>query len=197
MKRANPIRLASPEDARPILNIFTPYIRDSAISFMTEAPNETELREKIGSTLLTHPWIVWEEDGRVLGYANASKHRVLGAYRWCAEVSIYVAQDFHRRGIARSLYDVLLRILKAQGFYNAYAGITLPNPASIAFHESFGFRRFCVFESIGFKLGKWHDVGWWKLELQDQYTRDPADPIPMPEWLARQEMNVLWPVSSY
>ena len=106
------------------------------------------------------------------GYAYASRHRDRAAYQWSIDVSVYVRADAHRRGIGRALYAALLRIVVAQGFYNAYAGITLPNPASVGLHESFGFRPVGMYRRVGHKLGAWHDVGWWALDLQPR----PASP---------------------
>ena len=125
----------------------------------------------------TKPWLVWEEDGRVLGYAYASGHRARAAYQWCVEVSVYVHPDARRGGIARRLYTELFERLREQGFYNAYAGITLPNPASVGFHEAMGFRPIGVYPKIGYKFGRWHDVGWWSLRLRDD-DEEPAPPKP-------------------
>lgn len=179
------IRLATQADARSIVNIFSPIVENTATSFATKLPTEAEIAHKIEETKPRLPWLVHEEVGVVLGYAYASPHRTLGAYRWSVETSIYVAPSAQRRGVARGLYATLISALKAQGYFNAYAGITLPNEASIALHETMGFRRFCVFESIGYKLGRWCDVGWWKLPLQDHYGDDPPDPTPLGDLLAK------------
>lgn len=156
--------------------IFAPVVAQTAISFSTEAPTAAGFQKKIVEITATLPWFVFEQGGTVKGYAYASPHRSLGAYRWCVEVSIYVAADAHRNGIASALYEKLLTTLRALGYYNAYAGITVPNEASIRFHEAFGFERFCVFQQIGHKLGMWHDVAWYRLALQPEYASPPAEP---------------------
>jgi phosphinothricin acetyltransferase len=178
------IRLAAQADARSIVKIFGPSVENTATSFATKFPTEAEIVRKIEETKSRLPWLVHEEAAAVLGYAYASPHRTLGAYRWSVETSIYVDPSAQRRGVARGLYATLIAILKAQGYFNAYAGITLPNEASVTLHEAMGFRRFCVFESIGYKLGRWCDVGWWRLPLQDRYCDDPAEPIPFGDLLA-------------
>ena len=116
-----------------------------------------------GSAVL--PWLVVEVDGRVAGYAYAAKHRARPAYRWSVETSIYVAPAQHRTGIARALYGALFGQLAALGYVNLYAGITLPNPASVGFHEALGFEPIGVYRGIGYKHGAWHDVGWWQRAL--------------------------------
>lgn len=171
------IRLATENDSAGILKVFTPIVECTAISFATEVPTVEEYRLKIRETLREFPWLVQEDKGEILGYAYASKHRTLGAYRWSVELSLYVAESSRRRGVGRSLYGALIPLLKRQGYYNAYAGITLPNVASVALHEHFGFRPFCVFRSIGYKLGKWHDVGWWELSIQRKYPPHPSEPM--------------------
>ncbi|MEA2424297.1 MAG: hypothetical protein QOH13_707 [Thermoleophilaceae bacterium] len=127
--------------------------------------------ERIVATIETHPWLVYEADGQVAGYAYAGVHRTRAAYRWTAEVTAYVAQDRHRSGIGRALYEDLLDRLKAQNFRLCVAGITLPNDASVGLHEAVGFEPVGVYRNIGWKFGGWHDVGWWQLDLGE-----PGDP---------------------
>ncbi len=175
------IRMARQCDAQAISEIFCPIVTSTAISFATAAPTTSDFQKKIAEITTTLPWFVFELDSIVKGFAYASPHRSLGAYRWCVEVSIYVSADSRRSGVAKALYERLIETLRSLGYYNAYAGITLPNEASIVFHEFFGFQKFCVFKSIGNKHGKWHDVAWYKLELQDEYTSNPSDPISIRE----------------
>jgi len=166
------LRIASAADATAIHAIYAPYVRDTAISFELEPPSVDEMRGRIASTLEAFPWLVWEEAGRVAGYAYASRHRERLAYQWSVDVSAYVHPDFHRRGIGKALYVELLRRLRLQGFVNAYAGIALPNAASVALHESVGFAPLAVYRGVGYKLGRWHDVGWWECRL----AQPPAAP---------------------
>src|SRR5262249_49535543 len=130
-----------------------------------ELPTVEEMRRRIVDLLPHWPWLVCEQEGKILGYVYASQHRSRAAYRWSTDVSVYIDEQFHRLGIGRGLYSSLFAILTLQGFYNAYAGITLPNPASVGLHEALGFQAVGVYRAVGFKLGAWHDVGWWQLVL--------------------------------
>ena len=112
-----------------------------------------------------HEWLVAEADGRVVGYAYAGVHRTRKAYQWTAEVSAYVDRSTQRAGVGRELYTELFRRLKERGFRLLVAGVTLPNDASVAFHESFGFEKVGVFKNTGLKFDQWWDVGWWQLDL--------------------------------
>jgi phosphinothricin acetyltransferase len=127
-------------------------------------------------TLVRFPWLVWEDAGEIKGYAYASEHRTRKAYQWSVEVSVYVREDARRLGVARALYGRLFEVLKRQGFYNAYAGIALPNDASVALHESLGFQKIGVYKAVGHKFGAWRDVGWWSLTLQE-YNDSPKPPV--------------------
>lgn len=169
------IRMATVADAASVAAIYAPCCTESAISFEEVAPTVDEMARRIASTLERYPWLVFDVDREVLGYAYAHSHRERPAYRWTAEVSCYVRQDRHRRGIGRSLYGRLFEILSELGYYRAVAGITLPNPASVALHESLGFTGVGVYHRIGYKLGAWHDTGWWEKELQAAKL-NPADP---------------------
>jgi phosphinothricin acetyltransferase len=168
------VRMASTDDAREIQAIYAPYVRDTVISFETEPPSVEEMARRIDATLAMLPWLVHLQDGRIAGYAYASRHKERNAYQWSVDVSAYVHRDFHRRGIGGSLYRSLLALVRQQGFFNAYGGITLPNAASVALHESVGFRPLCVYRGVGFKAGRWHDVGWWELRLATL----PPNPAP-------------------
>ena len=174
MTAQHDIRLATPADAPGIHAIYEPVVRDTAISFELEVPDVEAMATRIAATLEMHPWLVWEEGGRIAGYVYGSRHRERAAYQWSAEVTAYVHPDFHRRGIGGALYRVLIALLRAQGFCNAYAGITLPNAASVALHESMGFTPLAVYRGVGYKLGRWHDVGLWQQRLAEL----PAAPRP-------------------
>ena len=175
------LRVAVAADAHAIQAIYAPFVSGSAISFETEVPSAERMAERIAATLESFPWLVWEEDGRVAGYAYATRHRDRLAYQWSVDVSAYVDPGFHRRGIAGTLYRELLAILERQGFVNAYAGIALPNAASVALHESVGFIPLCVYRNVGFKLGCWRDVGWWHRAIA-QPARDPPAPTPFSKY---------------
>jgi phosphinothricin acetyltransferase len=123
----------------------------------------------------------------VVGYAYASRHRVRAAYRWSVDVAVYIAPSHHRMGIGRAVYTSLFSILAAQGFFNAYAGVTLPNPASVGLHEAMGFTPVGVYRHVGYKLGAWHDVGWWQRPL-----REPRDAPELPLELATVRRRSDW-----
>jgi L-amino acid N-acyltransferase YncA len=160
------IRLATLNDAQEMLDIYSPSISDSAISFETQIPTIEEFRGRIVDYSKSLPWIVYEVDGRIAGYAYASAHRSRCAYGWSVESSVYVGAKYHGQGIGSRIYQTLFELLKAQGVVNIFAGITQPNEASVRLHESFGFTSIGEFKDVGFKLGKWWNVGWWQLQLQ-------------------------------
>jgi len=170
------IRLATEADAEGIVAIYAPIVRETAISFEVEAPDVNAMRRRITETLAHLPWLVCERRGEVLGYAYASTHRTRAAYQWSVDVSVYVHARIRRSGVGKALYTSLLRFLDLQGFYNVYAGITLPNPASVRLHESLEFQPVGVYRAVGYKLGAWHDVGWWHLALRP-HAVPPGPPV--------------------
>jgi L-amino acid N-acyltransferase YncA len=175
------VRLADPDrDATAVAAIYRPSVEDGLASFEEVAPDEAEVTRRMRSTLARTPWLVAEDSGAVLGYAYAGPHHERPGYRWSVNISVYVAPGAQGRGIGRRLYDELLAILRRQGFVNAYAGITLPNSASVALHETIGMRRIGVYQRVGFKLGAWRDVAWYGLRLNDP-DGVPPEPIPLPE----------------
>lgn len=174
------IRLATDADTAAIGRIYSPNVTESAVSFETTVPTEVAMRERIRRTMETLPWLVCASGCELLGYACASHHRVRPAYMWSTESSVYVDPGCRRRGVARGLYASLFATLTRQGYRNVYAGITLPNPASVRLHEAFGFEPVGVYRSAGYKLGAWHDVGWWQLRLND-VSGPPAPPVAVRE----------------
>lgn len=172
------LRLARPQDAAAVAAIYGPVVETSPTTFELEVPSAEELRRRIEETLARWPWLVCDDGAGVSGYAYATRHRERGAYQWSADVSVYVAPPAHRRGVGRALYTALLEILALQGYCNAYAGITLPNEASVGLHEAMGFRHLGVYRGVGHKLGRWHDVGWWHLALRPR-PENPEPPSPL------------------
>lgn len=170
------IRLATADDAESILAIYKPYITDTSYTFETEVPSLDAFRERINTYLQRWPWLVCEIDGKIAGYAYGANYRERIAYQWCTESSIYVHDDYQQRGVARSLYSALFAILKKQGFRTVYAVINLPNDKSVALHERMGFTYFATYGNVGYKLGKWKNVGWWQLVIND-YDMEPAAPV--------------------
>lgn len=172
------IRLATAADAAAVADIYAPSVAAASTSFELEPPDAGQMQQRIVETLATYPWLVCEEDGRVIGYAYAGQHRTRAAYQWSVDSAVYIRDGCRGRGVGHGLYTSLFRILCEQGFYNAYAGITLPNAASVALHEAVGFRPVGVYRKVGFKHGAWHDVGWWHLALQAP-APDPQPPRPI------------------
>ena len=169
------IRLARPADVPAIAAIYAPYVTHSNISFELVPPSEDEMAQRLAKTLAGFPWLVAEVADEVTGYAYAGKYRERAAYQWSAEISVYVHNDRHGRGVGRALYTALFAILRAQGYRNVYGGITLPNAASVALHEAMGMTSVGVYHHVGYKAGAWHDVGWWEGALQPLID-DPTPP---------------------
>ena len=165
-------------DAQACAAIYAPFVRDTPISFEVVAPEADDFAERIRRISLTHPWLVAESDGAVAGYAHGSRHRERAAYRWSADVAVYIGAGNQRRGIGRALYGALFELLVRQGLRVACAGITLPNEASVGLHESLGFIPVGIYRRIGWKQGTWWDVGWWQLELAGSSSDPPAEPGP-------------------
>lgn len=167
------IRLATSKDAGWISDIYAPIVKETAISFEMYPPSTSEMAERIEATLKTHPWLVSEEAGEPQGYAYGSPHRARSAYQWSCDVSVYIAPHAQRLSVGTRLYVRLFDMLKEQGFRNAFAGIALPNAASIALHERLGFEHLGTYHDVGYKLGAWHDVGWWQKRLSSA-SGDPS-----------------------
>lgn len=180
------IRLARPGDAAGCLDIYRPVVLETASSFEIAPPDPAQFGRYVEETLRTYPWLVCDDAGTMAGYAYARAHRARPAYGWCTEVSVYVAAGRRRRGIARGLYRRLFACLRLQGFLNAYAGIALPNEASVALHERCGFEPVGVYRRVGYKHGAWHDVGWWALRL-DEGGMPPAQPRPLRDCVAEAD----------
>ena len=174
---ASLIRLAVEDDAAELAAIYRPYVEDSRISFEDVAPDAAEMARRLrGDPAGFHPWLLAEEDGRLLGYAASSPFRTRRAYRWTVETGIYLASDAHGRGIGRALLSELLWLLERQGYVAAIGAIALPNPASVALHEKLGFTYAGTYRGVGHKFGEWMDVGLWQKELAPR-TDTPAEPL--------------------
>lgn len=186
----NTIRPALPSDAASILDIYAPYILNTAVSFETEVPSTESFCQRIISNQESYPWLVYESDGRIAGYAYASRHRERTAYQWSVESSVYVDNAFQQKGIATKLYKTLFEILKYQGCRNLYAGITLPNEKSVNFHEKMGFQKIADYTNIGYKLNRWNTVRWYQLPLND-YSNDPAPFIKIKDMTSKEVERLL------
>jgi phosphinothricin acetyltransferase len=173
-------------DAAAVAAIYARAVTGSIATFEEVPPDAAEIARRITAVMPRTPWLVAELDGAIVGYAYAAIHRERPGYRWSVDISVYVAAGHHGRGIGRALYDELIPILRRQGFVNAYAGIALPNPASVALHEAIGMRRIGVYQRVGFKFDAWHDVAWYGLRLADPGGR-PPEPVPVPERIRERE----------
>lgn len=169
------IRLAAVGDSAAIARTYAPYCESSVISFEDTAPTEDEMARRVASIGASKPWILLEHHGAAVGYAYASAHHERAAYRWSVSTAIYIDRAHHRRGAGRALYTSLFALLRELGYRQATAGITLPNPASVGLHAAFGFAPVGVYRRIGFKMGTWHDVGWYQAEIQPG-TDTPPEP---------------------
>ena len=154
------IRIATKADIPAIRAIYAPYVERTTYTFEYTVPSVQELTARFEAITAQFPWLVWEENGKILGYAYGSAPFERAAYRWCAEVSIYLHPSVHGRGIGRQLYARLEEILTKQGYRVAYALITTENRGSVAFHEKLGYTYHSTFENCGFKMGRWLGVIW-------------------------------------
>jgi L-amino acid N-acyltransferase YncA len=175
------IRLSEDRDVRGILEIYSPYILHTSVTFEEVVPEEGSFGERIRSIKNEMPYLVCEIDGRIAGYAYASNYRNRASYRWTKEVSVYVHPEYQRKRIAHALYTSLNEIVRFQGVANLLSIITIPNVPSVAFHEHFGYRKCAEFSKIGYKMGQWQNVGWFELFLQDENKTPQEHIIPLKE----------------
>jgi phosphinothricin acetyltransferase len=175
--RAADIRAAVTADAFACAAIYAPYVTETAISFEVAPPTPAQFAERIGDAQAAHEWLVAERAGTVIGYAYAHRFAERAAYDWSCETSIYLTVGERRQGVGRALYQDLLERLTFLGYQRAFAGIALPNEASVGLHRAFGFQVAGCYRRVGWKNGAWHDVAWMQRDLQNTET-DPPDPTP-------------------
>ena len=154
------IRIATEADVPAMLAIYAPYIENTTITFEYHVPSEEEFRTRFRDITAQFPWLVWEEEGKVLGYAYGSAPFARDAYRWCAEDSIYLSPEAQGRGIGTRLCTALEKVLFYQGYRRIYALITAENKASVTFHEKLGYVKRGDFPDAGYKFGRWIGVIW-------------------------------------
>ena len=178
------IRIAHADDAAILAAIYQPYVERTWISFEETAPSASDMLAKYLTGREHYPWLIAEHDGEVAGYAYGSVHRGRPAYRWSVETTIYLREDAHGLGLGKRLYGALIETLRKQGFRSAFAGIALPNPASVALHASLGFEPIGIFPAVGFKLGAWRDVAWSRLNLTNEGDAPLPEPLKVSEVLS-------------
>ena len=160
------IRKAALRDIPAILEIYRPYILETAYTFEYEVPTPEAFEKRFLTITDRHPWLVWEENGEILGYAYGEPAFARAAYQWVADLAIYLKPSCHGCGIGRALYTAVEDILRQQGYIAAYGVVTSDNMGSRAFHEALGYRLMAEFPDCGWKFGKWHGVIWYEKRLQ-------------------------------
>ena len=159
------IREAVSADVPAMLAIYAEYVTQTAVSFEYEVPSEAEFTRRLTEHTAVYPWLVWEEDGRVLGYCYAGRAFERAAYAWNAEISCYLAHEAQHRGIGRQLYARVEELLRRQGCRKVFAIVTSANELSLAFHRAIGYRDAACFRQVGYKFGRWYDVTWLEKSL--------------------------------
>lgn len=183
------IRLAVESDAPAIQAIYAPYVAETPISFELAPPSIETMGGRIQKIQATHAWVVCQnENDELIGYAYASQYRERLAYQWSVEVTAYADPRFQRGGVGRGLYTSLFALLRLQGYFSAFAGITLPNDSSVGLHQAMGFQAVGIYRNVGYKFGKWYDVSWWGLALQPSQS-DPPAPKPLAEIMAGSDFQ--------
>ena len=165
------IRLAKISDSENILKIYEPYIKNTVISFEIEVPMIKDFSNRIEKIIDKYPFIVYEIDNSIVGYAYASQHRERVAYLYDVDVSIYLLPEYHGKNISHKLYNCLFALLSKLGYVNAYAAYTEPNIKSFKFHQKFGFSIIGTHHKTGYKFGKWHDVTWLEKTINEHINK--------------------------
>lgn len=160
------IRNVRQTDAKPLVDIYNYYVKNTVVTFDLETISETDMQANIKSVTEKYPWLVYEIEGTMAGYAYAAQWKKRKAYNSTVETTVYLHPDFVGKGIGSALYDELLTIVKSRGYHLAIGGISLPNAASVALHEKFGFTKAAHYHQVGFKFNQWIDVGYWELILK-------------------------------
>ena len=174
------IRIATEKDVPEILAIYAPYVENTTITFEYDVPCRREFMQRFLDITRQFPWLVWEEEGQILGYTYAARPFPRAAYSWIAEPSVYLRPEAKGRGIGKKLYAALEEILRLQGYQVLYALITQENTASVAFHEKMGYQMLSLFPQCGFKHGRWLGVFWLEKRLCSVETPN-SFPVPFPQ----------------
>ena len=174
------IREATPKDAAALVEIYAPYVRETAITFEYDVPSVAEFSGRIERVLEKFPYLVAENDGEIVGYAYAGAFHPRAAYQWCAEMSVYVKQNARRMGVGRMLYDAMEAILRMQRLTNVEACIAVPSAPdahltmdSVRFHEKMGYRMVGAFHQCGYKFDTWYDMVWMEKHIGAHVRNQP------------------------
>lgn len=180
------IRDVTLEDTKKLVEIYAPYVLNTAITFEYEVPTIEAFSQRIITICESYPYLVAEVDNEVVGYAYASAFHSRAAYQWCAEISIYLNKNMQQRGMGRKLYEELERRLKMQNIKNVNACITYPNESSIAFHQHMGFKTVGHFHKCGYKLNQWWDMIWME-KMIDDHEEKPKNFIKINKQLIQEQ----------
>lgn len=167
------IRAATEQDLPAILEIYRPYILHTAYTFEYDVPTPEAFLARFRTVTAAHPWLVWEENCEILGYAYGAKAFERAAYQWAADLSIYLRPECHGRGIGRALYQAVEEILRQQGYFVVYGLVTSANEGSCTFHRAMGYRQVAELPDCGWKQGQWHSIIWFEKRLR---TGSPETP---------------------
>jgi L-amino acid N-acyltransferase YncA len=159
------IRGVYTEDAKAICSIYNHYVKNTIFTFEENPVSKEEMKDRIAEATVSLPWVVWEDNEEIKGYAYACKWKTRSAYRFSVESSIYLQPDFIGNGAGRILYEALISELRNLSLHTVIGGIALPNESSVALHERLGFIKVAHFKEVGWKFGRWIDVGYWELLL--------------------------------
>ncbi len=159
------IRSVYTEDAEAVCSIYNHYVKNTIITFEENPVSKEEMKDRIAKATVSLPWVVWEDNEEIKGYAYARKWKIRSAYRFSVESSIYLQPDFIGKGAGRILYEALISELRNLSLHSVIGGIALPNESSVALHERLGFAKVAHFKEVGWKYGRWIDVGYWELLL--------------------------------
>lgn len=184
------LRLATKEDLSAMLGIYSYYVSETVVSLEYVPPTLSEFERRFDTFTVQFPWIVFEADGEIVGYAYAHRFHDRAAYDWSAECTVYIKNGLQRNGIGRALYTCLLNILRLQGYRTAVAIICVPNENSEALHKYFGFTNSGVVCNAGYKASEWRSAAWYVLALSD-YPAEPAPPLPIGKVMGTEEFEKL------
>ena len=171
------LRIATEQDVPAILEIYAPYVLTTTASFEYDVPSPEVFLDRFRNFTRQFPWLVWEEDGQILGYAYASPPYTRSAYAWCAEPTVYLRPEARGKGIGNKLYDALEKLLDFQGYHVLYALVTGENEASLQFHKKRGYVIRGDYPNCGFKFGRWLGLYW--LEKRTKPVEIPSN-VPTP-----------------